>query len=399
MMVSFLHAADLHLGLRITRFDPVTVNRIREARLTALDKMRATAVEQQVDFVLIAGDLFDDHAVDSITASRAFEMLDALPMPVYVLSGNHDPFISGGVWDRRPWSQPSPKHVRVLRQAEPVEVGPGVLLFPCPVLRKTSLNDPTCWIAQTPVASSVFRIGVAHGSLRIRDNLPADDHLISRHAATELQLDYLALGHWHSRCLFADRDGVERTAYPGVHEPMRFQGNRESRTGWVAYSGADREEFLDSGKGEVLLVRLRHPGAAPEIEPLEVGHYLWQEETRELTSEEDLSRLINEVATRPAVERRLLRLHLTGILDATSMLRLEELREILTHRYLLGELEDSGLHVRPTAEEVREVAGQGILRRVLDQLQGEAASSDPVVQAVAARAMLLLYQIAKEVQA
>lgn len=397
-MVSFLHAADLHLGLRITRFDPPTTNRIREARLTALDKIRTTAVEQHVDFVLIAGDLFDDHAVDSLTASRAFEMLDDLPLPVYVLPGNHDPLISGGVWDRRPWSLPAPKRVRLLRQAEPVEVGSGVLLFPCPLFRKTSLHDPTSWIAEAAVESSAFRIGLAHGSLRVRDNLPADDHLISRHAAKELALDYLALGHWHSRRLFADPDGVERTAYPGVHEPMRFQGTGESRTGWVAYSG-NRDEFLDSGKGEVLHVRLRHPGEAPEIQPIEVGHYLWQEETRELASEEDLSRLINDVATRPAVERRLLRLHLTGLLDATSMLRLEELREILTSRYLFGELDDTGLHVQPTEAEVRDVAGQGILRRILDQLQVESASADVAVPAVAARAILLLYQIAKEVQA
>src|SRR5262245_60654831 len=94
-----------------------------------------------------------------------------LAMPVHVPSGNHDPFVSGGVWDRRPWSQANPRRVRLLRQAEPVEVSDGVLLFPCPLFRKTSLNDPTGWIAQAPADGSLFRIGVAHGSLRIRDNL------------------------------------------------------------------------------------------------------------------------------------------------------------------------------------------------------------------------------------
>src|SRR5262245_38471399 len=76
-MVSFLHAADLHLGLRITRFDPGTAEKIREARFAALDKVLATVREKQVDFLVIAGDVFDDSAVDATTARRAFKMLES----------------------------------------------------------------------------------------------------------------------------------------------------------------------------------------------------------------------------------------------------------------------------------------------------------------------------------
>src|SRR5262249_44356438 len=150
---------------------------------------------------------------------------EASPAPVFVLPGNHDPLLSGGVWDRPPWNRPA-QRIRLLRETQPVEAVPGVLLLPCPLFRKTSLNDPTAWIAQAP-ANGGIRIGVAHGSLKVRENLPADDHLIARHASNDLGLDYLALGHWHSRRLFADPDGVDRTAYPGVHEPMRFQGSQE----------------------------------------------------------------------------------------------------------------------------------------------------------------------------
>ena len=90
-MVSFLHAADLHLGLRITRFPKDVTNRIREARFQALEKIRQSAKNQQVDFVIFAGDLFDDHAVDLDLARRAFDILESFSCPVYVLSGNHDP--------------------------------------------------------------------------------------------------------------------------------------------------------------------------------------------------------------------------------------------------------------------------------------------------------------------
>lgn len=396
-MVAFLHVGDLHLGLRITRFDSQTTKKIREARFHALDNIVRAARDRRADFLIIAGDLFDDHAVDNEVARRAFLILEAASLPVFILPGNHDPLLSGGVWDRSPWNATTASCVRLLRRPEPIEAVPGVHLFPCPVLRKTSLNDPTAWIANHPRTDSIIRIGVAHGSLKVRDDLPKDDHLIARHAANDLHLDYLALGHWHSRQLFPGPDGVIRTAYCGVPEPMRFAGGVEGRTGWVPYSG-NRTEFFDAGKGEALHVRVGRPGEAPVIEPIEVGNLIWQEENQELKAEDDLSRVIGEVARRDRLERRLLRLKLSGILDAAAMLRLEELREILEGRYLLGELDLSDLHVRPTEEQVREVAGAGILRRMLERLQEEAAASEPEKSRVAERAILLLYQLAHEVK-
>src|SRR5438876_3393072 len=271
-MVSFLHAADLHLGLRITRFSPEVAKKVREARFQALEKIRDAAQADPVDFVLIAGDLFDDHAVDGDIAKRSFDLLESFPAPVYVLSGNHDPLLAGAVWDRPPWNTAHSKKLRVLREPSPVEAIPGVVLFPCPVFRKTSTADPTAWIAAVPVDDGPIRIGIAHGSLKVREDLPIDDHLIARHAAHDCKLDYLALGHWHSRQHFRGPDGVERTAYPGVHEPLRFPGSTESRTGWTPYSGVRREEFLDSGRGEILHVRINAPGEPPVLDAIEVGH-------------------------------------------------------------------------------------------------------------------------------
>jgi DNA repair exonuclease SbcCD nuclease subunit len=335
--------------MRITRFNPETSNRIREARLIALDNILKKATELRVNFLLIAGDLFDDLEVDRTTARRAFMMLEGAPLPVYVLPGNHDPLVAGGVWDRPPWDKLTGTGLHLFRECKPLQVEPGLVLLPCPVFRRTSLNDPTGWMAECTPSDSDIRIGIAHGSLRVRDDLPADDHLIARHAVSDHRLDYLALGHWHSRRSYPDREGVERITYPGVHEPMRFPGSFDSRTGWIPpYGGSGRQEFVDSGKGEVIHVRIRAKRSAPEIEAVETNHLIWQEEKWELSSEEDLARLIQEVATRPDFDRRLLRLELTGTLNAEAMLRLDELREILTNRYFFGEIDDAQLHIQPT---------------------------------------------------
>jgi DNA repair exonuclease SbcCD nuclease subunit len=397
-MVSFLHAADLHLGLRITRFSADVAKKVREARFQALEKIRDAANEQKVDFVIVAGDLFDDHAVDCEIAKRAFDLLESFPAPVYILSGNHDPLLPGSVWDRPPWNASNSRRLCVLREPKPVEPFPGIILFPCPVFRKTSTADPTAWITAAAVSDGPIRIGIAHGSLKIRDDLPVDDHLIARHAAHEGKLDYLALGHWHSRQQFRGPDGVERTAYSGVHEPLRFQGSVDSRTGWAPYSAIKGEELLDSGRGEVLHVQIDSPRAPPTLRAVEVSHLVWRDETHELKSADALSRLIDEVAVRPLTERSLLRLRLQGLLEARAMLRLKELREVLD-RYLFAELDESGLRLQPVEEEIREVAGEGVLRRVLEQLQCEAAAGEPHLRRVAERSILLLYQIAHEASA
>ena len=62
-MVRFLHAADLHLGLRVTRFDEDACNRVGEARFIALQQLREKAAQLRADFIVVAGDVFDDHCV------------------------------------------------------------------------------------------------------------------------------------------------------------------------------------------------------------------------------------------------------------------------------------------------------------------------------------------------
>jgi len=121
-MLRFLHAADLHLGLRITRFEESACKRIGEARFEAIEQLRVEAAKHQVHFVLIAGDVFDDHSVSRAIAERAFTLLEGkgMPCPVYIIPGNHDPLTPGGVWDRDPWQRAQPtKNIHLLRESTP----------------------------------------------------------------------------------------------------------------------------------------------------------------------------------------------------------------------------------------------------------------------------------------
>jgi hypothetical protein len=62
MAISFLHAADIHLDSPLKgreRYENAPVDRIRRATRRAFSRMIDLAIEKRVDFVLIAGDLYD----------------------------------------------------------------------------------------------------------------------------------------------------------------------------------------------------------------------------------------------------------------------------------------------------------------------------------------------------
>jgi DNA repair exonuclease SbcCD nuclease subunit len=403
-MVTFLHAADLHLGLRVTRFDEEACKRVEEARVAALQNLRAKGAELKVDFILVAGDVFDDHSISRSEASRVFPILEssADKCPIYLIPGNHDPLVPGGVWDRDPWLREQP-HLRVhfLRKREPVPLpNLPVTLFPCPLTQRRSMEDPTSWIADHPRGADDhrIRIGVAHGSLNVM-RLPDDDHLIRPDAALHYGLDYLALGHWHKRFLYKSADGVERTAYSGTHEPMSFAGDAGLATGWSSFSAdGNADRFQSDGHGSALLVTIDGPHAPPKIEPVEIGRLRWRAEQRDLTSQ-SLGSLIAEYSQREQPELNILRLVLTGVIAPQGHARLEELRNIILHRYHAGSsLDTSSVLIEPDEQQLAEVVGHGVLKRVLERLREDTQSADTKTKRTAEHALKLLYRLAWEEQ-
>ena len=370
--VRFLHLADVHIGFRVTRFDEQVARKLREARFQALDNALQIARDREVDFILVAGDLFDDNTVSRVEVQRVYDMLKGKDMPVYVLPGNHDPYCAGSVWQRLPWSDTAGTSVHVLVDCEPVRVREGVTLYPCPVIHTTSRTDPTEWISAAKQGGGI-RIGVAHGSVMDRDTLPEDDHPIPTNATDVALLDYLALGHWHQPRDFRGHDGANRMCYPGTIEQMAFGATSDVSIGWAAYApGADREEFRGSAPGQALVVQIAAPRAAPVVERVPTGQYVWKDERIVVSDDEHFEGVFAETAKREQPERSLLRLSLAGVLSADSMLRLDGFREMLS-RYMYCELDADGLMLVPDDERLEEAAGQEVVGEVLKRIRGRLA--------------------------
>src|SRR5690606_4469982 len=99
---------------------------------------------------------------------------------------------------------------------EPVRLADGVTLYPCPLKHKAGYDDPTAWIPRREDKEDL-RIGLAHGTLPIQQEMGEDAFPIALDRAEQAGLDYLALGHWHST-LGHPPGGNGRTWYSGTHE-------------------------------------------------------------------------------------------------------------------------------------------------------------------------------------
>lgn len=244
--VTFIHAADLHLdspmvGLRHLP-EPI-FKRIRESTFIALKTITKAAIEKQVDFVILAGDLFDgeDRSLRAQSRLRA-EMLklEAAGIPVYAVHGNHDHL--GGTWVEL--DMPSNVHIferNVEIKTLHTKGGASVHLYGFSYPERHVFDRK---IDQyTKQEGSDFHIGILHGNEggKQEHGNYAPFYLKD---LTEKQFDYWALGHIHKRMTLSESPAV---VYPG-----NIQGRNKKETGvkgcyYVTLTEQDAIlEFLES---------------------------------------------------------------------------------------------------------------------------------------------------------
>jgi len=94
--VKFIHAADVHLDSPLKgleRYEGAPVEEIRTSPRGAFDNLVALAIEEAVDFVLLAGDLYDGDWKDYNTGLYFVDRMHQLKganIPVFIVAGNHD---------------------------------------------------------------------------------------------------------------------------------------------------------------------------------------------------------------------------------------------------------------------------------------------------------------------
>ncbi|NEQ95574.1 MAG: exonuclease SbcCD subunit D [Cyanothece sp. SIO2G6] len=216
-MARFLHVADIHLG-----FDRYN-NRVRSQDFfyAFYDLLQRYAVDEQVDFVIIVGDLFEHRTIQPSTLNQAqycLRLLQQANIPVIAIEGNHDnrPYGTKTSWLRylAEWG--------LLIFLEPGDNSDGEPLLPpwnaednrgcyidldCDVrvigsywygaMAPQAIEQMAGAIQQLPTGPSqtvmLFHHGLEGHVSRYAGALRYEELLPLRHAG----VDYLALGHIH----------------------------------------------------------------------------------------------------------------------------------------------------------------------------------------------------------
>ena len=165
----FMHAADLHLDspfIGISGLDDTLRSYVQESTFRALERLVQLAIDQQVDFIVISGDIYDSSNI-SARALRFLDSLNRLGMKgiaVYVIHGNHDPL------DSTKLSIALPPHVHVFG-AEPASVTAVRRSDHQEVAVITGMSYPTSKVTDNiairyPAPSSrLYHIGLLHANV------------------------------------------------------------------------------------------------------------------------------------------------------------------------------------------------------------------------------------------
>ncbi len=227
--IRFLQASDLHLGGRAWPgcFDldgEKAALRARELR-EAVARLGELARTEDVEVVLIPGDLFDRETVEPDLVNLVVDTFAALaPVPVYIAPGNHDHYSATSPYHPRarlhrhqpPW----PENVHIFSEPEfasvPLPGRPEVSVTGAAFLT----NQP---IARRRLAERIARpasgisILLLHGA-RVEFVLEETQKVTFPFTAGELLaqgFSYTALGHYHLRSEINDGAGRLRATYGG----------------------------------------------------------------------------------------------------------------------------------------------------------------------------------------
>ena len=213
-MVKFAHIADVHLGG--WKQQP-----LQELNLQSFKKAIETCIKEKVEFVLIAGDLFDSAfpPIDILKEAFAqFRVLKEAGIPCFIIAGSHDYSVSGKTFLDVLEKAGFCKNVEDFEErADKLILNPtiykGVAIYGYP--GKTSgleLNDLRR--AEFNDAPGMFKIFMLHTTIdKAKGDLPIDSLDTSRVPYA----NYYAMGHLHIDFQY------ENFVYPGPIFPNNFQ--------------------------------------------------------------------------------------------------------------------------------------------------------------------------------
>ncbi len=213
--IRFIHTADLHLDspfLGLSHLPEKIFSHIQESTFTAFQKVVDAALESDVDFIVIVGDLFDgeDRSIKAqARLRRQLERLKEAEIDAFISYGNHDHL--AGNW----LTLEMPTNVHLFNnQVEAVSFtaknGLNVHLYGFSYPERHVFERKVQKYQKLPGAD--LHIGLLHGQWEESNASHQPYAPFSKKELLEKDFDYWALGHIHQRQILHSDPYI---VYPG----------------------------------------------------------------------------------------------------------------------------------------------------------------------------------------
>lgn len=373
-MIRFLHSSDWQLGMTRHFLSEGAQERYGQARFDAIRTMGRIAKEEKCQFMLVCGDAFESNQVERKTVARALEALKEVPVPVFILPGNHDPLNAASVYRSSTFLDRKPEHVQVVETSAPINVGEGAELIGAPwVSKRPAVNPFEEVLAALAPAGGVTRICMAHGVVDLFTPDPDAPGVIAEamieRAISEGKIHFVALGDRHSLTKVGSGD---RIWYSGTPEATDFSE-------------------IQSGHAQVVEI----DGSRLSTKAVPVGQWRFVEWDRiNLNTTEDVEALRKLLESTERKELTVIKLKLVGCLSLS-------LNDVL-HNHLLAakdlfgafEVREEELLVLPNDADFADLGFSGFADASVKQLRARMEGGGENV-GLARDAMMLLLRLAK----
>ncbi len=266
----FIHAADLHIGTPfrgLARLNEEAAAILRESTYRAFDAMVEYAVNKDVDFLLLCGDLVDiedRNLRPFLHMERGFRRLREHDIGVFIVHGNHDPAEGVSGTFRFPENVVAfPTEASQWRRFNTRSGGIAVAIWGMSFGQRAEYRNLSRLVPPGP--DDAFRIVLLHCTVGQQgDHEPYAPCVMSD--LKERSVDYWALGHVHKKAQLSEDPVV---IYPG-----NIQGR----------------SFKELGERGCYLVEVNEDHKV-KLTFLETGMAVWEEATVDVTGIPDVSEL------------------------------------------------------------------------------------------------------------
>jgi DNA repair exonuclease SbcCD nuclease subunit len=372
----FIHTADWQLGMTRYFLNGEAQPRYSAARRDVVAGLGPLAADAGAEFVVVAGDVFEDNQLAPREVSQSLEAMRAIGIPVYLLPGNHDPLDASSVYTSALFTAERPDNVTVLDRAGVHEVRPGLQIVAAPWRSKKPTSDPVAGVLGDLPSDGVTRIVVGHGGVDIFEPDKDKPSLIRlaavEEAVTRGAVHYVALGDKHSR-------------------------TQVGATGRIWYSGSPEVtnyDDIEPDPGHVLVVEIDEddPQRPVSVDARRVGRWRFVTLRRSVDGSRDVADLDINLDLLPDKERTVVRHALTGSLTVTDKAALDACLDKYARLFaaLVPWEKQADIAVIPADGEFDDLGIGGFAAAAVDELVTTARSDgDGADDARAALALLL----------